>query len=131
VNSSSSSRDVAAPSFLVSALATLALALVTALAFSTANTATFRHVRATSADGATLLFLALCAALIGWTPLQKYFLDTDRFDRSRHNAATFALAAAMFVIYSLARRSGPEGGWSLRFAFLPDDGFVVPFAAHM
>jgi hypothetical protein len=131
VNFSSSSRDVAAPSFLVSALATLALALMTALAFSTANTPTFRHVRATSADGATLLFLALCAALIGWTPLKKYFLDADRFDRSRHNAATFALAAAMFVIYSLARRSGPEEGWSLRFAFLPDDVFVVPFAARI
>jgi hypothetical protein len=108
-----------------SLVATIALGLLVALAFG--------NVQPSPADKATLLFLAVSALLAGWTPLSSHFEDETNGvpRRGAHNAATFFLAAALFVVYSMARNGGPEEGWSLRFAFLPDDVFVVPYSARI
>lgn len=50
---------------------------------------------------------------------------------SHREASTFILTAAMFLIYSLARSVGPDEGFELRFAALPDDSFVVPYSAYI
>ncbi len=99
--------------------ATLALALVVALAFSGA-------AEPSLADRLTLLILGLCGALCFWTPLLRFFEE-------RADAATFALTLAMFVVYGMARRAGPtaETGWVLRFPLLPDDSFAVSWAARV
>lgn len=103
----------------ISALAILPLFLVVALALDA-------DVRATPADRAALLFLAVTAVLLFYTPARKYF---ERSDAESHNAATFAFTSAMFVIYNLARRAAPEDGPGLQFAWLPDDKFVISYAA--
>lgn len=108
-----------APPFWISALAALPLLLIIALAFD-------GDVRATPADRAALLFLAVVAAIFFYSPARKYF---EHRGAESHNAATFAMTAALFVIYNLARRAGPEEGASMKFAFLPDDEFVIPYAA--
>ncbi|MDQ3813900.1 MAG: hypothetical protein M3347_08110, partial [Armatimonadota bacterium] len=36
----------------------------------------------------------------------------------------------MFIVYGLARRAGPEEGWALTFSALPDDRFVISYAAR-
>lgn len=113
------SLSPAAPPLWVSTLAIVPLLLLVLLAFK-------GEVRATPADRAALLCLALAGALCFWTPARKYF---DRANGEAHNAASFALTAAIFVTYNLARRAGPEEGFSLQFAFLPDDKFVVSHAA--
>lgn len=81
-------------------------------------------VTATPADKITLLFLAVVAFICFWTPLQHFFLNNS-------GATAFALTAAMFIIYSLARGAGPDDGWALRFAALPDDTFPVSYAARI
>jgi hypothetical protein len=59
-----------------------------------------------------------------WSPLLRWFEDEP-------NAGSFALTAAMFVVYGLARRAGPAEGRGLQFAALPDDKFVISFAAYV
>jgi hypothetical protein len=99
------------------AVAVVALAAVTVLAFSPAS-------EPTSADRVTLLTLAVVGAFCFWTPLLRYFDE-------RPDAATFALTAALFIVYGIARRAGPDEGWALRLAALPDDPFVVSWAARV
>ena len=101
---------------LFSLLAALALATVIGLAFSAA-------AEPTLADRVTLLFLGTVALVLFWTPLARH-LETQ------HNVAAFALTAAMFIVYGLARRAGPETGRiALEFAALPGDKFVISYAA--
>ncbi|HEX8550250.1 MAG TPA: hypothetical protein VF681_01715 [Abditibacteriaceae bacterium] len=78
---------------------------------------------ASPADKITLLFLAICAAVCGWTPLRRHFQNAD--------AATFTLAAAWFIIYAVARRGGPSEGWALHFVALPDSSFPISYAARI
>lgn len=93
-----------------------ALALVCALAFIPSTSVL--------ADRVTLLALGAGCALLCWTPLLKHVKATPE-------RAAFVLTAAMFVIYGLARAAGPDEGFSLRFAALPDDEFVVPYSAYV
>jgi hypothetical protein len=93
------------------------LAVVTVLAFSLAS-------EPTPADRVTLLTLAVLGAVCFWTPLLRYFNE-------RPDAATFALTAALFIVYGIARRAGPDEGWALRLAALPDDPFIISWAARV
>jgi phosphoglycerol transferase MdoB-like AlkP superfamily enzyme len=76
------------------AIAALGLLVVVLLAFLPGS-------RPVPADRLTVLFLAICALVCFWTPLRQHF-ETER------NAATYALMAAMFVIYGIARQAPPE-----------------------
>jgi len=100
------------------ALAAGFLLLLWALAFLPGETS--------RADVLTPFVLGIAAMFLFWTPLSRHF-------EFQENAAMFALTAAMFVIYSLARRVGPDDGWALSFAWLglPDDRFVVPYASRI
>ena len=85
--------------------------------------------QASSGDCAALLFLGVCALIIGWTPLRRYF---ERDDATGHNATTFALMAAMFTIYLLSRRLEPlepAKGLILKFAWYPDQTIAISYAA--
>ncbi len=84
--------------------------------------------QASSGDCAALLFLGVCALIIGWTPLRRYF---ERDDATGHNATTFALMAAMFTIYLLSRRLEPTSGPALKFAWSPDESFPISYAAFL
>jgi hypothetical protein len=97
-------------------IASIALAVVVGLAFSPAG-------EPTPADRVTLLTLAVLGAICFWTPLLRYF-------DQRPDAATFALTAALFIVYGIARRAGPDDGWALRLPALPDDPFVISWAAR-
>jgi hypothetical protein len=96
----------------------LSMVLLALLAFDP-----FKIIEPTPADKITLLFLGFTAAVLFWTPLRRNFESAD--------AATFALAAAFFIIYGLARRAGPDEGWALRFSALPDDVFTISWAARI
>jgi hypothetical protein len=96
--------------------ALLALALICGLAFLPPTT--------TISDRSALLAVGFGCAIFCWSPLQKYLLVSPE-------RAAFILTAAMFVVYGLARSAGPEAGFSLRFAALPDDDFVVPYSAYI
>lgn len=37
----------------------------------------------------------------------------------------------MFLIYGIARMAGPDEGFSLQFAALPGDKFVIPYSAYV
>jgi hypothetical protein len=76
------------------------------------------------ADQVALLFLAAMMGSLLWMPLLRAL-------ENQHNAATFFLTAAMFVIYSLARRVAPENGWSLRFAKFPADEYIFSYASYV
>jgi hypothetical protein len=104
--------------FIFAALAALFLLLLWALAFWPGETS--------RADALTLGVLGVVAVLLCWTPLARHL-------ELQENAATFALTAAMFIVYALARRVGPSDGWALTFPWLalPDDRFVVPYAARL
>jgi len=93
------------------------LLAIAALAF-------FPAVTATPADKVTLLFLTVVAFICFWTPLLRRF-------ETHPAAATFALTAAMFMVYSLARTAGPDTGWLLKFPILPEDKFTVSYAARI
>jgi hypothetical protein len=121
----------------VSALAAALLLGVTLIAFSS-------RTEASSGDRATLFFLALCAAVIGWTPARKYFGAAPVAPRAddasqiggdsafdQRSAASFALCAAMFLIYAMARRVAPENGPHITFALAPEDPFVIPYATML
>ena len=97
-------------------LALLGLGIVAALAFLATEVA--------SADRIVLPPLGL-AALVFWIPFVWRRID------AHSDIAAFALTATMFVIYQLARTSGPEDGFSLRFAALPEDQFVLPYSAYV
>lgn len=75
-------------------------------------------------DRIALLFLAVTLGIIGWTPCLK-LMD------AQPGATTFALTAAMFVVYGIARRDVPDDGWSIRFAAMPDDEYVLPYSAYV
>ena len=77
----------------------LSLLGVCALAFSSAT-------KPGLADTVTLFALALMAAIFAYAP----FLRRVREDR---DAASFALCAAFFVIYGLARRVAPENAFAV------------------
>lgn len=114
----------------VSLLAAALLLGVALLAFSP-------YAETSIGDRITLLFLALCAAIAGWTPLRKYFDDHDGGEEGTsndgRNAASFALCVAMFLVYSLARRVTPaaDHGPTFSFALLPDDKFPISYAAML
>jgi hypothetical protein len=106
------SRDV-----LLSVPAALALAAIAALAL-------LPTVEPTTADRVTFLLLAVVGAVCFWTPGLRFFEE-------RTDAATFALTLVAFLIYGLARQAGPQQGWALRLALLPDTPLVVPYAARI
>jgi len=97
-------------------IALAALAVIALLALNNVS-------QPSSADRATLLFLALAGAICLLTPLRRHFESAD--------AATFALAAAFFIVYTLARNAGPDEGWTLNFRLLPDLPIVVSWAARV
>ena len=100
------------------AIATVALALLIVLAFST-------EARPTQADRIALLGLAVLTAICFWTPLY-------RWAEAQHGVATFALTAAMFIVYGLARQvTPPDDRGALKFASLPEDVFAVSYAAYI
>jgi hypothetical protein len=99
------------------AVAGFGLIAISALAFAPA-------VVATPADKITLLFLAVVGLICFWTPLLNIF-------ERQPSAAAFALTAAMFVVYSLARTAGPKDGWALQFKAIPEDKFVISYAARI
>jgi hypothetical protein len=107
-----SSREV-----LLSVPAALALAAVAALAL-------LPTVEPTTADRVSFLLLAAVGAVCFWTRGLRFFEE-------RADAATFALALVAYLIYGLARQAGPQEGWSLRHALLPDTPLVVPYAARI
>ena len=94
------------------AVSLVAIFAVIALAFSGA-------AKPGLADQVTLPALALFAALFGYLPL----LRRLREDR---DAASFALCAALFVVYGLARRFVPANTPALHFF---GDDFPIPCAA--
>ena len=112
--------------------------IAAALLLGVALIAFSARTEASSGDRATLFFLALCAAVIGWTPARKYFgavpanlqsSQTSPFDH--RSAASFALCAAMFLIYAMARRVAPEHGPQISFSIAPEDPFIVPYATML
>jgi hypothetical protein len=84
-----------------SALAALALLAVFALAM-------MPDARPGAADQLTLPVLGIFTALYAWTPLQRLIAP-------QRETATFALCAALFVAYGLARRTVPESLPALTF----------------
>ena len=71
-----------------------------------------------------LLAIGIGCALFCWTPLIRHLAASPE-------RAAFALTAAMFIVYGLARAAGPDEGPGLRFAALPDDTFVIPYSAYI
>jgi hypothetical protein len=98
-------------------LAAIALLLVFGLALIARE-----PLEKTLADRLTLAALGVAALICFWTPLLAVI-------EAQQNAASFALTAAMFVVYGLARRAGPAEGFGLHFAALPEDRFVISYAA--
>lgn len=76
-----------------------------------------------SNDLAVLLLLGLAAVAL-WTPLGR------RAD-ANPDAATWLLFLAMAVVYSLARRAGPQEGYTLNLSILPDSPVDVPYATRV
>ena len=124
--------DLPSPPFAGAVVALAALAFIALLAFSGAS-------RPELSDKIALLFLAITATVCIVTPLRAFF-------DSRADAATFALIAAFFVIYGIARHAGPEEGtsftllrwtkfkmhWpSLHLALLPESPIAIPWAAYI
>lgn len=101
---------------LLAQVALVALAVVCILAFIPSNAAL--------ADKTALLVVGLAGAVFCWTPLIRHVKC------SSHRTA-FALTAMMFLVYGLARSAGPDEGFALQFAALPDDKFVVPYSAYV
>lgn len=103
---------------ITAALALLALGILCALAFFCPTE------KIAPADNITFLFLALvsCAFLV---PRWLMFFE------AQPGSGSFALTAAMFVIYSLARRVVPENGPGLHFSVLPDDQYTFSYAAYI
>jgi len=97
-------------------IALLGLGLVAALAFFAPEVGL--------SDRIVLPPLGL-TALVFWIPFVLRRAD------SHQDVAAFALSAAMFVIYGMARAAGPDEGFALRFAALPEDQFVVPYSAYV
>jgi hypothetical protein len=97
--------------------AALALAALAALAL-------LPTVEPTTADRVSFLLLAVVGAVCFWTRGLRFFEE-------RAEAATFAITLVVFLIYGLARQAGPQEGWSLRLALLPDTPLVVPYAARI
>ena len=72
----------------------------------------------------TLFFLAATFLFALYPPINRK-LGENR------DAATWALLCAAFILFHLADRAGPRGGWALKFAFLPDDTFAVSYALRV
>ena len=86
-------------------------------------------VRAQGGDGAAMIFLALCGALVFLTPLRRLFFPDDIRDEPKARAAaTFALLCAMSVLFPLARRYAPIPALSLRLSW-SDEPFPISIAA--
>ena len=103
--------EVAVP-FWASAIAAVALLAIFALAF-------LNDAKPGPADQLTLPVLGILAALFAWTPLRHKIAP-------QREAATFALCAALFVVYGLSRRIVPE---SLPAFSLYDEEFRFSCAA--
>lgn len=97
-------------------IALLALALLCGLAFLPSTSPL--------SDRITLLAIGCGLGLFSWTRLYKHIALTPE-------RAAFVLCAGMFVVYGLARSAGPETGFSLRFAALPDDEFIIPYSSYV
>lgn len=102
---------------LIAQAALVALLLLCGLAFIATNS----HL----ADRVTLLAIGVGCALMCWIPPL-----VRRLQASPERVA-FVLSVIMFVVYGLARTVGPDEGFSLRFAALPGDQFVVPYSAYI
>lgn len=76
------------------------------------------------ADRIALLFLTTTCFVVAYTPLHRSL-------EAQSGGATFLFSAAMFVVYGLARRVVPEAGPSIRFAAMPNDEFIFPYAAYI
>lgn len=76
------------------------------------------------ADRVALLGVGIVSAIVCWTPFSRWFLASAE-------RTAFALTAAFFLIYGLARLAGPNDGFALRFSALPDDTYVVPYSAYI
>lgn len=77
-----------------------------------------------AADNVTFIFLGIVSCVL-WVPRCLAFLEAQA------GSDTFALTAAMFVVYSLARRIIPEVGPGLHFPALPDDNYTFSYAAYI
>lgn len=100
-----------------SLVALLALGLIAFLAFHGAT-------QPSLADKISLLFLAVASGLCLLPPLWRA-IDANP------DAATFVLSTAFFIIYSLARRAGPDDGWALPIAALKDAPIMLPWSAYL
>lgn len=76
------------------------------------------------ADKTALFAVGLAGAIFAWTPLIRQIQYSPQ-------RSAFFLTAAMFLIYGIARTAGPNDGFSLQFAALPGDKFVVPYSAYI
>jgi hypothetical protein len=103
---------------IMATLALLALGILSGLAFASPAE------KIAPADTITFLFLGLTSCAL-FVPRWLTLFETQS------GSGTFALTAAMFVVYSLARRVVPEHGWSIRFATMPDDEYIFPYAAYV
>lgn len=98
-------------------LATVVLLLLALLAFDP-----LKLVTSSASEHITLLFLALCSAVVAYSPLRRHFESAE--------AAAFVLTAAWFVIYALARRAGPGDGWTASLSNSPEITFKISYAAR-
>lgn len=76
-----------------------------------------------ASDQIALVFLAVILGVVCVPAIQK-LLDVQP------GATTFTLTAAMFVVYSIARRYASEKG-GLTFTAMPDDKYVIPYSAYV
>ncbi len=97
-------------------IAFVALVVVCGLAFIPSTIAL--------ADKTALFAVGFAGAIFVWTPLIRQIQCSPQ-------RSAFFLTAAMFLIYGIARTAGPEEGFSLQFAALPGDKFVIPYSAYV
>jgi hypothetical protein len=102
----------------IATVALLALGIISVLAlFAPAE-------KLTLSDKLGLLFLGASTATLLWPPLARLL-------EAQPGGSTFVVTVAMFVIHSIARRWVPEHGWSMRFAAVPEDEYILPYAAYV
>ena len=116
-NGRSSRSDRTPQEAIVASFALCILLLICVLACFTPS------AKVVLADKITFLFLAVVFTLF-WSPLLKVL-------EAQSGGGCFMLTAAMFVVYSMARRVVPENGWSMRFAGMPDDDYIFPSSAYL
>lgn len=101
----------------------LALAIIACVVLFLVGILAFFTPEIKPSDQLTLLVLGATFLVASRTRLYELVV-------SRNDVTTFFLMMGMFVIYAIARKAGPETGYSIRFAALPDDEFVIPYSAY-